>query len=174
MKGVIIQGSARSLGNTNKIVQLLNQNLHFDFIDLKTKSIATYQYDEHPDDDFVPMMKGIVSAYDVIILATPLYWYTMSATMKIFLDRISQCLKTEKPTGRRLRGKYLGAICCGSDATMPMGLFEPFRLSAEYLGMHYVGDLFTHVDADSIPPEVAEKISTFGRQITSTIPLQPR
>ncbi|MCP4458779.1 MAG: NAD(P)H-dependent oxidoreductase [Cytophagales bacterium] len=38
-------------------------------------------------------------------MATPVYWYSMSGIMKVFLDRIYDVLTIEKELGRKLHGK---------------------------------------------------------------------
>ncbi|MGB5170658.1 MAG: NAD(P)H-dependent oxidoreductase [Eudoraea sp.] len=145
MKTIIIQGSARSTGNTDKIAQVLKKQLKADRIDLCLKNIHPYSYEHHhSEDDLLPLMRTIVE-YDLIILLTPVYWYTMSGLMKNFLDRITDCLKVEKETGRKLRGKSLATVACGSEPQAIEGFFTPFVLSAEYLGMTYLGSLHTYV-----------------------------
>tara|TARA_R110002072_G_scaffold23173_2_gene80408 strand:+ start:102 stop:272 length:171 start_codon:yes stop_codon:yes gene_type:complete len=50
---VIIQGSSRSNGDTNKIVNYIAANTNFDVIDLYTKNIAHYDYEyKNKNDDF--------------------------------------------------------------------------------------------------------------------------
>lgn len=157
MKIVIIQGSSRSDGNTATIVRYLQKELSADVIDLKSHVIGHYDYSHsNQDDDFLPLMRKIVT-YDLIIFATPVYWYAMSGMMKTFLDRITDCLKIEKETGRKLRGKSMAAISCGSEAEEIEGFFVPFRLSADYLGMRYLGDVHTWID-DSLEKEVLERL----------------
>ena len=171
MKGVIIQGSARSHGNTNKIVKQIQDQLGYDYIDLTQHVIDHYQYDHDQDDDFLPLMRTLVDQYDFMVLATPVYWYSMSGIMKTFLDRFTDCLKIDKPTGRKLRGKYLAALSCGSDAEVTPGYFNPFRLSAEYLGMHYVGDIHTWITDDKIDEIVQKRIMEFCNNVSQTISL---
>lgn len=165
MKSIIIQGSSRSLGNTNKIARILQHQLDADIIDLKEKTINSYSYEhESSGDDFLPIMKQIVN-YDSIIFLTPVYWYSMSGIMKNFFDRITECLKTEKETGRKLRGINMGAISCGSDSPEPEGFFIPFRKSAEYLGMNYLGNVHTWVVNEKPPQEVLAEIELFVKKI---------
>jgi multimeric flavodoxin WrbA len=114
MKTVMIQGSSRSGGNTRQIIEIFRKNHEADVIDLSQLNIGFYDYEHRNNsDDFLPTMKKIVE-YDLIIFATPVYWYAMSGSMKTFFDRITECLKTEKETGRKLRGKSMAAISCGS------------------------------------------------------------
>lgn len=143
-KGVIIQGSARSDGNTHQVCQVLSQELSYDLIDLKQYDIGGFDYEfKNTGDDFLPLFRRIVEEYEVIIFVTPVYWYSMSGIMKNFIDRISDCLKIEKETGRKLRGKRMASISCGSDEVEVSGFSVPFKLSAEYLGMEYLGHLHT-------------------------------
>ncbi|MET0946404.1 MAG: NAD(P)H-dependent oxidoreductase, partial [Flavobacterium sp.] len=127
LKGVIIQGSSRSNGNTNKIVSFVQKKTCFDVIDLKSKQIGGFDYNfENKEDDFLPLMQEIVNNYDTIIFATPVYWYAMSGIMKNFFDRITDCLKIEKEIGKKLRGKAMGMISCGSDSELAKGFEIPF------------------------------------------------
>ena len=163
-KGIIIQGSARSTGNTNKIALHIKHLTGFDFIDLKTKNIAAFDYEfNNHEDDFIPMMRELVEKYDTIIFITPVYWYTMSGIMKNFFDRISDCLHVEKEIGRKLRGMNMMAVNCSSSATELSGYFLPFERSAEYLGMNYLGDLHTWIESGKIPNGLQEKMHELFR-----------
>lgn len=165
-KGVIIQGSSRSNGNTNKIVSFVKEKTEFDIIDLKSKNISRFDYNfKNLDDDFIPLMKEIVDKYDTIIFATPVYWYSMSGIMKTFFDRITDCLKVEKEIGRKLRGKTMGMISCGSDSELKEGFKMPFVESANYLGMHYLGDIHTWMENEMISEPLKKELNTFIEKI---------
>ena len=163
MNRLIIQGSARSDGNTSKIVQILMENLNFDLVDLNEKHITPYDYEyKNRDDDFFPIIRDIAENYDLIVFATPVYWYSMSGIMKNFFDRITDCLKTEKETGRKLRGKKMAMISCGSDEEEVEGFEVPFRESAGYLGMEYLGNIHTWVEDEGfIKIKVISRIKQF-------------
>lgn len=169
VKGVIIQGSSRSNGNTNKIVSFVQKETDFDIIDLKSKQIGGFDYNfKNRDDDFLPLMKEIVSKYDTIIFATPVYWYSMSGIMKNFFDRITDCLKIEQEIGKKLRGKAMGMISCGSDSELRTGFKMPFVESANYLGMHYVGDIHTWMENEIISEPLKKDLATFIEKIIKT------
>ena len=52
-KGVIIQASARSKGNTSKIVGVIKLQTQFDVIDLNQKEINHFDYEfKNKNDDF--------------------------------------------------------------------------------------------------------------------------
>lgn len=161
-KGVIIQGSSRSNGNTNKIVSFIQKETSFDIIDLKSKQIGGFDYDfKNKDDDFLPLMVEIVNTYDTIIFATPVYWYSMSGLMKNFFDRITDCLKIEKEIEKKLRGKAMGMISCGSDSELRKGFEMPFVESANYLGMHYLGNIHTWIENEIISESLKKDLVTF-------------
>lgn len=165
-KGVIILGSSNSFGETFKISEKVSNLSGFPIIDLKTKHILPFDYDfNNKEDDFYPLFLSIVDHYDLIIFATPVYWYSMSGTMKIFFDRISDCLKIYKETGRKLRGKAMAVITSGSDEELKPGFHMPFIETARYLGMQYIGDVHSSEDAAQ---EVNErKILDFVQKLTS-------
>lgn len=165
MKTIIIQGSSLSKGNTYQIVEALRQHIEADVIDLLQYNIHHYDYGHiHQEDDFLPLMRRIVS-YDLLVFATPIYWYSMSGLMKVFFDRITDCLKVEKETGRRLRGKAMAAIACGSEMKETEGFFVPFRESAGYLGMRYLGDVHTWIEGDEVEKEVLGRIERFAQRL---------
>jgi len=163
MKRIIIQGSARDDGNTAQVIAQLKLYIEADVLDLTTKNIGSFDYEfNNQDDDFSAIIREIADHYDMLIFATPVYWYAMSGTMKIFFDRISDCLKIDKPTGRKLRGKTMAAISCGSDSTEIEGFFVPFASSADYLGMNYAGHIHTWID-EAMDEENKDRIKSFAR-----------
>lgn len=162
IKGVIIQGSSRSKGNTNKIVTYIQKKTGFDTIDLKQNEINSFDYGfKNSNDDFLSIIEDIANNYDVVIFATPVYWFSMSGIMKNFFDRITDCLTVEKETGRKLRGKLMGLVSCGSDSVYKKEFEMPFVESAKYLGMHYLGNVHTWIENGEIPESLVNKLNTF-------------
>ncbi len=169
-KGVIIQGSSRSDGNTNKIAAFIKEKTAFDIVDLKSKNISSFDYDfKNQGDDFIPLMNEIVNSYDIIIFATPIYWYSMSGIMKNFFDRITDCLKIEKEIGRKLRGKTMGMISCGSDSELKKGFEMPFVESAKYLGMPYLGNFHTWMENEIISESLKKELNIFIEKNIKTV-----
>ena len=166
-KTVIIFGSSRSDGDTRKVLDLIHQKNDWEIIDLNTLKIGYYDYNYiHKNDDFIPTAKHIVDNFDTIIFATPVYWYTMSAVMKTFFDRISDLLENEEiEIGRKLRGKNMAVISCSNEDLID-GFYMPFKESANYLGMNYLGEVHTWLGEDG---EVATKcipqIETFVKSV---------
>lgn len=161
MKKLIILGSARKEGETKKVVAELMRMSNWDLIDLKDYKISHFDYEhQNKDDDFIGLMKRITLDYDVFVLATPVYWYAMSGRMKVFFDRLTDLLHEEKEIGRRLRGKYMAVISSSNGDNLGDDFWLPFKKSAAYLGMHYIGDLHTYQNKIEI-----EKIADFMRLV---------
>ncbi|CAM1353235.1 flavodoxin family protein [Tenacibaculum insulae] len=164
-KTVIIQGSAKSNGNTSTIIEYLNKNNDFDIIDLKTKNIGYFEYDfSNANDDFIPLMETIAKKYDTIIFATPVYWYNMSGILKTFFDRMSDLLHYKKDLGRLMRGKNMAMISNSGENDLKTGFTMPFIESANYLGMNYLGDTHTWFTSDGkeIHPEAKKNMDAFS------------
>ncbi|MDX1476818.1 MAG: NAD(P)H-dependent oxidoreductase [Saprospiraceae bacterium] len=165
VRGVVILGSARSDGNTRIVVDAFVARTGFDIIDLNDYRIGFFDYNL-PDrqDDFIPLVQQLL-AYDVLVFATPVYWYAMSAIMKNFFDRITDLLKWHKPLGRQLRCKATALISCGSDDDTDVAFTIPFVNSAAYLGMRYQGYVHTWVEAGAVPELVHERLANFAREV---------
>jgi len=154
-KKVIIVGSSRSNGNTSKIIDEIAIQFNIDVVNLNNYQFSYYDYEsKNKEDDFLPLIKSILEKYDTLIFATPVYWYSMSGIMKVFFDRFSDLLRIEKETGRKFRGKNLGVISNSHDEEIDYEFYIPFRKSAEYLGMKYIGN--KHFNANKFNPK--EKI----------------
>ena len=165
-KTVIIQASSNSFGNTYKTINYLNTDNKFDVIDLKTKNIGTFEYDfSNANDDFIPLMEEVISKYDTIIFATPVYWYSMSATLKLFFDRLSDLLHYKKDLGRQLRGKSMGMISNSGANDLREGFTMPFIESAKYLGMEYLGDVHVWFSGTEIAEDAKKALNNFSKII---------
>jgi multimeric flavodoxin WrbA len=144
---VIIVGSSRKNGNTTKIVDEIAVQYNMNVINLSDYSISYYDYEsKNRNDDFLPLLQSLIENYDTFIFATPVYWYSMSGIMKVFFDRFSDLIRIEKETGRQLRGKKAAVLSNSHDNEIDFDFYIPFRKSADYLGMEYLGN--QHFNAD--------------------------
>jgi len=149
MKKLIILGSSRKDGDTRKIVDKLIGISGWDCIDLNDYNFGYYDYEhKNLDDDYLPLMRKIIVTYDVLIFATPVYWYAMSGIMKVFFDRITDLLDEEKDLGRKLRGKSMAAVSCSIGDNLGEAFWPPFSETAKYLGMNYLGNAHAIAETD--------------------------
>jgi multimeric flavodoxin WrbA len=166
-KTVIIKGSSRKEGNTQKAINYLKQHTNFDVIDLLDYQIGPFHYQfNNSEDDFIPLLERITAEYNTLIFVTPVYWYTMSGTMKIFLDRFSDLLHYRKDLGRTLRGKSMAMMSNSGANDRKAGFDMPFVESAKYLGMDYLGDVHAWFDGTEIHPDAKKSIDTFREILT--------
>ena len=110
-------------------------------INLSELAISNYLYDssQYRADDFLKTARQMTEA-DVIVFATPVYWYSMAGVMKTFFDRFSDLLSGEhKSLGDSLYGKKMKLVATGYDETLPLGFEVPFAATAIYFGMDYLG-----------------------------------
>lgn len=161
MNKLIILGSSRKDGDTKRIVDELVSISKWDFIDLNDYNFSYYDY-EHKNlsDDYLSLMRKIIGNYDVLIFATPVYWYAMSGIMKVFFDRITDLLDNEKDLGRKLRGKSTAALSCSVGDNLGENFWLPFSETAKYLGMNYLGNIHTLANKSE-----TENLSKFAEMI---------
>jgi multimeric flavodoxin WrbA len=160
-KVVIIQGSARSDGDTNRKVRFITEITEWDHVDLNEYQISAYDYHHrNRNDDFLPLMRHLTTNYEVFVFATPVYWYAMSGTLKIFFDRFTDLLTIEKDLGRTLRGKSMAVLSCSNGGNLGDDFWIPFREIADYLGMHYLANVHTYQET-----EEPEKLKAFVARI---------
>lgn len=141
MKTIILLASSRSQGNTAQLASYFTQKLDARLLDLTLFNIKPFDYNGNYNDDFQSVIDTLLS-YDRIIFATPMYWYAASAQMKAFLDRISDLLNTSNDKGKALRGKYCGLLATGGNDLPPECFEQVFKLTFNYLGMHYQGMMY--------------------------------
>ena len=165
-KTVIIHGSSRSDGDTNLVVHHLNAAKEFDIVKLVDLSIGHFDYDhKNSEDDFLPLLENLIANYNTFVFATPVYWYAMSGRMKVFFDRISDLLHYRKDLGRQLRGKNMAMLSVSNANDRKPGFEMPFSASANYLGMHYLGDLHAWVENGEINKEALGSLEDFKELI---------
>ena len=146
----VLLASSRSDGNTFALARMALPEESVPLIDLGALDISYYSYSHgNSGDAFLPLVERLLIA-PVWVLATPLYWYSMSAQAKTFLDRLSDLLSFRKPLGRQLRGKTLAVLCTGTDAELPSSFEQPFQLTAKYLGMAYAGAFYAQFKERSL------------------------
>lgn len=152
---VIIVGSSRKNGNTTRIVSEISIQFNIEVVNLSDYVFSYYDYEsKNRNDDFFELVKEIIEKYDTLIFATPVYWYSMSGIMKVFFDRFSDLIRIEKETGRKLRGKNMAVISNSHDSEIDYDFYIPFKKSADYLGMNYLGQ--KHFNADK--PEETQNL----------------
>ena len=123
--------------------------------------------------DPVAQAVATLPAYDVIVLSTPLYWWSYSAQLKIFVDRMYSLGKFGENGNYRfsLANKKLALIAtAGGPIESNLELLEQqWRAPAEMMGCSFASCLFPNVAAAPgklvDDPAVAEKARQFGKML---------
>lgn len=135
----IILGAARGDGNTASAALHLSQQLgnRVNLADLSVLTVGPFDYARHDDRDDFRLVIEMMLASEHIVFATPVYWYSMSGTIKKFFDRLSDLLlePDNREVGRALAGRNVWLLATGTDECLPSGFHEPFARTAAYFGM---------------------------------------
>jgi multimeric flavodoxin WrbA len=91
-------------------------------------------------DDDLKALQGAIEAADALLIASPVYWFTMSAQAKAFMDRL---YVFGAESYRALKGKRVGIILASGDADMKgsgaINAVRAFEDSFAYLGAPIAG-----------------------------------
>lgn len=166
---IAIFGSSRRHGNTGQLIDWIANELNIEVIDLADYDISPFDY-EHANrgDDFLPLMDKLM-AYDHYIFVSPVYWFSMSAQMKIFVDRLSDFLSIEelKDQGRQLRGKTGYVVATSISENMADSFIDSFTQTFDYLGMHYGGAVHADCNQGFIRQHYQQDVADFIQKLPS-------
>ncbi len=149
MSIAVIYGSTRQNGNTEKLASYVISGLEVDEIFLRDFHIQPIDDRRHAeggfldvDDDYNELIERMMQ-HDTILFATPIYWYSMSGTMKNFFDRWSHTMRDEKfPDFKQLLGtKKAYVVAVGGDNPYLKGLplIQQFNYIFEFMGISFGG-----------------------------------
>ena len=148
-------GSARAGGNTEllarRAAEILPTSIKQIWLSLIDHPLPLFEDVRH--DDGVEYQIGTeherivldatLSATDIVI-ASPVYWYSVSASVKLYLDHWSGWMRIDGVDLKKsLAGKRMWCVTVLSDEDFSAAtpLIETLRMSAEYMKMHFAGSL---------------------------------
>jgi multimeric flavodoxin WrbA len=149
-KIVVILGSPRKKGNSSTLAESLIKGAKENGAEIQTFFIqgldikpcnACDQCIKNPDsgcviDDDMQKIYPAVRAADSIVIASPIYWFNITAQTKLFIDR---CYALIESRGHAFTGKKIGLILVYGDT-------DPFRSGATNAIRSYQ-DIFRYVGA---------------------------
>lgn len=178
MSIAVIYGSTRGNGNTEWLTGEAIRDVPVEKFYLREYNILPIRDERHTDAGFQEVLDdynhliGRILTHDVLIFATPIYWYSMSGTMKLFIDRWSQTLRDKNyPDFReKLAKKSAYVIAVGGDNPAIKGLpmIQQFQYICDYFGMSLEGYV---IGKASKPGEIQRdaKAISAARQLKSTL-----
>ncbi|ALI97905.1 flavodoxin family protein [Rufibacter tibetensis] len=144
---LIILASARKDSDTKLFVQKFFRNTPHQLLDLLDHAIYPYRYEnDYPAEDEFGSVISQVLQHQIIVFATPVYWYAMSGVLKTFFDRLTDLVTVQKPAGRKLKDKIVFVVAVGADSELPTGFEVPFKLTAKYLNMKFGRTLYASTE----------------------------
>ncbi len=129
-------------------------------------------------DDEVSGVLARIARADVIVMATPLYFFGPSAQLKIVFDRMFSLYKWDnaaKTMKTVLKGKTLVLLGSAFEDVGLDALEKPFALTAEYSGMAFKSLVVANagVSGDlARKPGIREQAAALGKMAADTISLE--
>ena len=175
MKVTTLLGSAKKKGNTATVLSWVEEEMKslghdVERIYLNDKTIGgclgCAKCKDFPDeiacvqkDDAIGIMENMVSS-DVVLYASPIYFWGFSAQLKALIDRCySLVIDYHRPSHTSLmRGKRIGLLVTGGGPyeNNVEGLFTAFNRIANFLLAKKSGELF--IGACTTPAELSESV----------------
>ncbi|WP_205685206.1 flavodoxin family protein [Peribacillus acanthi] len=141
-----VLGSSRKKGNTAYMVDRIMDGVNHVAINLADHQILPIDDKRHTvdgfslvDDDYEKILPQLLDS-DIIIFATPLYWYGMSGHMKTFFDRWSQYLRDERfdLKGELSKKKAYVVVTGGANAPITaLPLIQQFQYIFDFVDMKF-------------------------------------
>jgi multimeric flavodoxin WrbA len=186
-KVLIISGSPKKNGNTDMLINWFKQGAEAKGADvniirasfLKTKGNGCNscricqtrkEYGCVIQDDVSPVLLQMAEA-DVVVLATPLYFFSASAQLKTVVDRMFSLYKWDNAADTMetvLAGKTLVLLASAYEDAGLKELEAPFRITAEYTKMKFHSLLVPNagVSGEIIKlKDIQEKAAALGEKV---------
>lgn len=99
-KIIFMNSSPNKNGNTFRIGEELLQNIDHDVLQMSDYKVSQYGV-VHEDDQIGELFKKIEDK-DIIVIGSPVYWYTVGGILKTFIDRLYLLPEAEVLKGKKL------------------------------------------------------------------------
>ena len=181
---LILKGSPREKGNSAVLADQVSAGAQK--AGAKVESVYLHGMDIQPCDacdvcqdgyEGCIIEDGMQSLYpklteaDAIVIASPIYWFTISAQTKLCIDR---WYALESKTGSTLRGKQLGIVLVYGDTDLytsgGINAIHTFESIARYIGMEIVGMVYGtayELGEAEKQPELMQKAFDLGQKLAS-------
>lgn len=95
-----------------------------------------------PTGDLKTLLDDTLAATDVVFVA-PVYWYSIPASLKTYLDHWSAWLRIPGvPFKERMAGKTLRLVTTSGDRAKAQPMVDSVKLCAQFLAMQWGGELW--------------------------------
>lgn len=108
------------------------------FVDLR-HTAGTYPA---PTGDAARLLDATLAATDIVFVS-PVYWFSIPAAMKLYLDHWSGWMRVPGVDFKgQMQQKRLWVISTSGNRERAQPMFDSYRLCAEFLGMRWMGALW--------------------------------
>ena len=175
-KTLTLYSSARATGNTFQLVKTFDQVMPTEVCYLDNMHIEGYDYQyRNQNDDFNGLVDKMLEA-DIIIFASPVYWYAFTPVFKSFFDRFTDLitLEQQKHKGKKLREKDFYVFATSAHDTPPASFISPLQNTLDYLGWQYRG--LMHINCKmGFDPIVAKSLcERMAKSMKKSMESQPK
>ncbi len=179
-------GSPKKKGNTATVLSWIEEELRLRGhtvanIHLNHKSIkgclGCGKCKEKPDeiacvqkDDATDILRSMISS-DVVLFASPIYFWGFSAQLKVLIDRAYSLVTNYHKPGHTslMKGKRMGLLITGGDdfEDNAEGVFTAFERFSEFLLAEKSGEMY--VGGCSSPSELPKDIKTKASKLAQSL-----
>jgi multimeric flavodoxin WrbA len=182
-KVLILKGSPRQKGNSSVLADQVRAGA--EGAGAEVESVYLHGLDIQPcdgcffcegsgicaiEDDMQALYPKLRQA-DALVIASPVYWFTFSAQVKLCIDR---WLALETKDGNQLAGKQVGIVLTYGDSDIHtsggINAIHTFESMFDYIGAEIVG--YVHGTGNKAgevkdQPELMDRAFKLGRQLAS-------
>jgi multimeric flavodoxin WrbA len=186
-KILILNGSPKKNGNTAMLVKWFVEGartkgaqveiVHTAFLKYKTTGCLSCRrcqtnkkYECVIDDEAKPVLARMAEV-DLIVMATPLYFFSASAQLKLIFDRMFSLYKWDNKVDTftsPLKDKTLVLLASAYENVGLEALEKPFKLTADYTGMKFKSLLVSNAGESGEIKKlsgVREKAMALGKKV---------
>lgn len=180
---LILKGSPREKGNSSLLADKTAEGARAAGAEVETYSL--HRMDIHPCDacdtcqetgvcvlkDDMQVLYPKLAEADAIVIASPIYWFTVNAQTKLFIDR---WYALESSQGNALKGKQFGFILTYGDSdpysSGAINAIRSFQDMCRYIGANIAGTVYgtANNEGDVLKqPELLGKAFKLGAKLGS-------
>ena len=181
---LILKGSPRENGNSNFLAEQVARGAKE--AGAEVESLLLHHMDIRPCDacdvcqetgvcivkDDMQTIYPLLEKANAIVIASPVYWFTISAQAKLCIDR---WYALEGPQGNALRGKQIGIVLTYGDTDLytsgGINAIHTYESMFRYIGADIVGMVYGtahEIGAAEKQPELIERAYKLGQNLGSS------
>jgi len=186
-KILILNGSPKKNGNTAALVEWFSEGARAEKAGVEIVNIAFLKYKSCGCtscrlcqksrkyacviDDGASLVLAKMIRADVIVMATPLYFFSASAQLKVVFDRMFALYKWDNSAGTMktpLNGKTFILIGSAFEGIGLDALKQPFALTASYSSMRFESLLVSNAGESGdirMKKDIRKKAVAFGKKV---------